>query len=247
MVIDDLAANRRLQAIATDLPRPSAILCVSAHWIESAPTLTAASEPATIHDYHGFPDALYRLDYPAPGAPDLAEHARDLLREAGFEARLDTSRGRDHGCWQTAMLMYRAADIPVIQLSLATDLDPRRHFDIGRALVPLGEANILVLATGTAVHNLRQWRVDREATPTWAQAFDDWLADTVRTGDRDALLAWRARAPEAAMAHPSDEHFTPLFVAAGAGGFGPGRPGRALYRGFEYGSLSMASFAFDRG
>jgi 4,5-DOPA dioxygenase extradiol len=145
------------------------------------------------------------------------------------------------------MLMYPRADIPVIQLSLAAELDARRHFDIGRALAPLAGAGVLLLATGTAVHNLRQWRADREATPAWARAFDDWLAAAIANGDRAALLDWREAAPESAMAHPSAEHFIPLFVAAGAGGFGPDKPGRALHRGFEYGSLSMASFAFGAG
>ncbi|RDD60523.1 dioxygenase [Ferruginivarius sediminum] len=247
MVVDDLAANRRLKEIAEELPRPEAILCISAHWIEQAPNLTAAAEPETIHDYMGFPAELYRLSYPAPGAPGLAQRAAECLRATGIPARLDEVRGRDHGAWQTAMLMYPEADVPLIQLSLGGDLDPRRHYDIGRALAPLSGEGILVMATGTAVHNLRAWRQHRHETPAWARAFDDWLAATIEAGDLDALLDWRDEAPESRMAHPSEEHFTPLFVAAGAGGFGAGNPGRALHRGFEYGSLSMASFAFDAG
>lgn len=242
MVIDDLTANARLAEIGRQWPRPRAVLAISAHWMAPRPTVTAAPWPATLHDYAGFPDALYRLNYPAPGAPELAAEVGERLTQAGWDAALDPERGRDHGAWQTAMLIWPEAVVPVIQLSLLEDLDPRRHLELGRALAPLREAGVLILASGTAVHNLSQWRVNRETTPDWAKAFDDWLAATLADGDPEALIAFRRHAPGADRAHPSDEHLTPLFVALGAAG--ANAKGRPLHRGFEYGSLSMASYAF---
>ncbi len=242
MVIDDLDTNRRLRDIAAALPRPRALLCVSAHWIAAAPRVTAAPRPETIHDYSGFPEALYRLDYPAPGDPELAARAAELLRTAGFAAELDPARGRDHGAWQTAMLMYPEADIPLIQVSLTADLDPRGHLALGRALAPLRDEGVLPVATGTAVHNLAQWRRDSQGTPAWARAFEDWLVARAEAGDAEALVDYARQAPHPDLAHPTPEHLTPLFAALGAGG--AGAQGRTLHRGFAYGSLSMAAFAF---
>ena len=223
-------------------PAPRAILVASAHWLTPAPMLGGASRPRTIHDFHGFPRALYALAYPAAGAPWLAERARDLLVRAGFAAGIDPDRGLDHGAWTPLMLGWPKADVPVAPLSIQPEQPPAHHFAVGRALRPLVEEGVLVLASGSATHNLGEFRGQAAATPTlpYAQAFDDWLAETVSAGDEAALLDYRRQAPFAQRAHPTDEHLLPLFVAAGAGGL----PGRALHRSFAYGMISMAAYGF---
>jgi 4,5-DOPA dioxygenase extradiol len=207
------------------------------------PTASTALRPETIHDFYGFPEELYRLTYPAPGAPDLAERALGLLGDAGIEGALDPSRGLDHGAWNPLMLMYPQADIPVTQLSVQPDQPPAHHLAVGRALRPLRDEGVLILASGGAVHNLRQFRVDREKPALWATSFDDWLAARVEAGDAASLVEFRAQA-DSRNAHPTDEHFLPFFVALGAGTQGDAEKGAALHRSFVHGSLSMAAYAW---
>lgn len=233
-------ATAFLHGLGEELGRPEAILCVSAHWETGVPALSLSSRPETIHDFYGFPQALYELRYAAPGAPDLARRAAALLGEAGQDVKLSEGRGLDHGAWVPLMLMYPAADIPVTQLSVQTAEGPAAHVALGEALAPLRAEGVLVLGSGGAVHNLREWRAGDETVPAWARAFDDWLALRVEVGAVDDLIAYREKGPEGPRAHPSAEHYLPLLVAAGAGG---GR-GRALYRGFAAGGLSMAAYAF---
>lgn len=222
------------------MARPEAILCVSAHWETERPAVSGAVRPETIHDFFGFPDALYRLRYPAPGAPQLAKRAGQLLGDAGIGCDVDSSRGLDHGAWNPLLLSYPDADIPVTQLSIQAHLDPAHHVRLGRALRPLRGENVLILASGGAVHNLRQFQVDRDTPAAWAVAFEAWLAERIEAGDEAALAGYREAQPQARLAHPRDEHLLPLFVAMGAGG----GPGRALHRSFAHGSLSMAAFAW---
>jgi 4,5-DOPA dioxygenase extradiol len=240
LVMEDIPARHFMAALGRQLPRPKAILCISAHWETAAPMVSAAATPETIHDFHGFPDALYRLRYPAPGAPDLAERVVRLLGDAGIGGAIDASRGLDHGAWNPLLLIYPDADIPVTQLSIQSSLDPAHHAAVGRALRPLRDEGVLILASGGAVHNLRQFHVDREMPAPWAVSFDDWLAERIVAGEEDALIGYRQTRPEAPLAHPRDEHFMPLFVALGAGS----GKGRALHRSFAHGSLSMAAFAW---
>lgn len=242
MVLDDIPLRGALARIGRELPRPRAILCVSAHWLAEVPTVSLAERPETIHDFYGFAPALYDLAYPAPGAPDLARRTAELLKESGIDCEDAPDRGLDHGAWEPLMLMYPEADVPVTQLSLQADADAAAQMNLGRALAPLRAEGVLIVASGTAVHNLDQWRADPEATPEWALAFDDWLAAAVTGGDTQAIVNYRAEAPHAALAHPSEEHYLPLPVAMGAGG-ADGRSA-VLHRGFSYGSLSMAVYAF---
>ena len=239
LVFEPIAARDFMIGLGASLPRPTSILCVSAHWQTPLPTASTATRPETIHDFHGFPDELYRLRYPAPGAPALARRAQALLAAAGIEGGLDDRRGLDHGAWNPLLLVYPEADIPVAQLSLI-DGDPAAHVALGRALAPLTEEGVLVLASGGAVHNLGQFRVDRSRPAEWAVGFDDWLAERIAAGDETALLGYRQR-PDGRLAHPSDDHILPLFVALGAA---RGKPGRALHRSFAYGSLSMAAYGW---
>ncbi len=236
---EEIPARAFLQGLGKELGRPAAVLCVSAHWERKSPHFGLAERPETVHDFFGFPEQLYDIRYPAPGAPDLARRAAALLKDAGLEAGFDGERGLDHGAWVPLMLMYPEAEIPVVQLSVQTGGGPVAQFAVGQALAPLRGEDILILGSGGAVHNLPEWRTARDGAPAWASAFDDWLAERVEAGAVEDLLDYRARAPEAARAHPTEEHFLPLHVALGAGG----GKGRVLHRSFDH-SLSMAAFAF---
>ena len=242
LALDPGATGAFWEALGKSVPRPDAVLCVSAHWMTTVPALSRADRPETIHDFYGFPEPLYRLHYDPPGAPALADRAAELLQAAGLAPAIDPARGLDHGAWCPLRSIYPKADVPVTQLAI----QPRRaaawHFKVGEALAPLRRENVLILASGGAVHNLRDLSRDGGATPAWARAFDDWLATTIAAGDADALLDWE-RAPEARRAHPSDDHFLPIFVAMGAAG--RGFRGRRIHEGFSLGSLSLAAFRFD--
>jgi 4,5-DOPA dioxygenase extradiol len=228
--------------LAAELPRPEAVLCVSAHWTSAEPAVSGAARNETIHDFSGFPAPLYRIAYPAPGAPALAERVAGLVAAAGFAATIDRARGLDHGAWVPLREMYPAADVPVLQLSVQPERDAAWHLRLGAALAPLRDEGVLVLASGGAVHNLRTIARDGGPTPAWAQAFDDWLAAALAAGDAAALLDWQNKAPQARQAQPTAEHFMPLFVALGAAG--AGAHGARLHSGFTLGSLSMAAFKF---
>lgn len=237
-------ARNAIAAVAKLAPAPKAILCVSAHWETDAPSVSAAPQPETIHDFHGFPAPLYRLRYPAPGAPALAARVAGLLHAAGLACRVDPQRGLDHGAWVPLMLMYPGAGIPVLQLSVQTRLGPAHHLKLGEALRPLRDEGVLIVASGSATHNLRDFgRYEYADAPApYVAAFERWLIETVERDDRAALLDYRKRAPEAARNHPTDEHFLPLYVALGAAK--PGENGRKLHSSYAYGILAMTSFAW---
>ena len=213
-----------LGELAAGLERPDAILVVSAHWEEAQPTLTAAPAPPLIFDYYGFPPETYEYEYPAPGAPELAERAHALLRKAGIEARLDAARGFDHGLFVPLLLMYPEADIPCLQLSLDASLDARLHVDIGRALAPLRAEKLLVLGSGFSFHNMQALMSKRDDTPDPRNlAFEDWLLDVctdakLDEAERAARLAAWSDAPHARYCHPREEHLLPLMVCCGIGG-----------------------------
>lgn len=235
-----------LKRLGGELGRPPALLCISAHWNTEVPTVSGAESPETIHDFGGFPDELYRMRYPAPGAPGVASRVRELLGAAGLACTVAPGRGLDHGAWVPLKLMYPEADVPVTQLSVQPQLGTKHHFRMGRALAPLREEGVIVLATGSATHNLS--RIGRgEVPPEWAREFDDWLRLKISEGALDELLNYRSLAPHAAVAHPTDEHLLPLFVALGAGSGESTARGRSLHRGWTWGSLSMAAYGFGSG
>jgi 4,5-DOPA dioxygenase extradiol len=243
LVLEDLPARHFLAKLGEELPRPKAILCVSAHWETDQTTVSTAERPETIHDFYGFPEQLYRMRYPAPGAPDLAREAAGLLRQAGFVCTEDPQRGLDHGAWSPLILIYPDADVPVTQLSIQPGRGPEHHLAVGHALAELPDQGVLILASGGAVHNLGQFRVDRHNAADWAIAFEDWLTQRLAAGDAAALAKY-AGLSEGAKAHPTDDHFLPLFVALGAAG--EGARGRALHRSFAHGSLAMSAYAMER-
>jgi aromatic ring-opening dioxygenase catalytic subunit (LigB family) len=217
------ATQRFLEGLAATLPAPPrAIVVVSGHWEEPAFTASAAASPQLIFDYSGFPEDTYRLTWPAPGDPELAARVFSLLGQAGLPVALSPSRGFDHGVFVPMKVAFPQARIPVVTLSLAGSLDPALHLAAGRALAPLRDEGVLIVASGMSFHNLRGYF--RPETPERARAFDAWLTKAVESpaAERDALLTeWRA-APFAAYAHPREEHLIPLMVAAGAGGNAPG-------------------------
>ncbi|HET6622217.1 MAG TPA: class III extradiol ring-cleavage dioxygenase [Dongiaceae bacterium] len=239
---DDVPARRFLIELARKVPRPQAILCVSAHWEVPVPSLTAAPRPATIHDFSGFPKALYELTYDAPGAPDVAEHTAEVLRAAGYDPQLDAERGRDHGAWVPAMLAWPAGEIPMIQLSLLRGQSTHAHIKLGEAIAPLREEGVLILGSGGSVHNLRQVSWDGGRTPRWASDFQDWLDKTLAANDLAALAGYRGTLDVAQMAHPTEDHLMPLYVALGAG-HGDGGAAK-LHGSFTLGSLGMASYGW---
>ncbi len=237
-------AGRAWAAMAHALPRPRAVLIASAHWETSVPMLTGNPAPQTIHDFGGFPDELFRLQYAAPGEPELAAKAVALLKTAGVTAGIDGCRGRDHGAWVPLRWMYPEADVPVVQLAIQPAFGAAHHLRVGRALAPLTDDAVLIIGSGHTTHNLRDWMSNprRQEPLRYAQAFAAWLYDRLMAHDVDALIAWRELAPEAARAHPSEEHFLPLFIAFGAAA-DSARVERFV-DGFEAGALAMDSYRF---
>jgi aromatic ring-opening dioxygenase catalytic subunit (LigB family) len=204
--------------------RPKAVLVVSGHWDAARPTLNVADKPPLLFDYYGFPEHTYRLTYPASGAPELAAEVRRLLAAAGFDSDTEAERGLDHGVFAPFKLVYPDADVPVLQLSLESGLDPARHLAIGRALAPLRDQGVLIVGSGMSYHNLRQLFSGQGNEK--AEAFDAWLTDAVADPDpasRERKLTQWDQAPGARESHPEAEHLLPLMVAAGAAGEDLGR------------------------
>ncbi|MDI3346174.1 class III extradiol ring-cleavage dioxygenase [Streptomyces sp. AJ-1] len=210
---DDPVWPGQLAAWSAELPRPTAILMVSAHWEEAPLALGAVRTLPLVYDFWGFPEHYYRVQYAAPGAPVLADSVRKLLAAPGTPVQDIPDRGLDHGAYVPLVEMYPDADIPVLQMSLPT-LDPRRLMDIGRKLAPLRDEGVLIVGSGFFTHNLAALR--QGGTPSWSAEFDDWGRAALDGGDIDTLLDFRHAAPAGTLAHPRTEHFAPLFVTLGA-------------------------------
>ena len=237
---DDVPARDFLRGLGRALGRPRAILMASAHWDSDVPTVNSMPTNATIHDFHGFPPALYDLRYAAPGDANLAATVTEKLAAAGMPAQIDTARGLDHGAWVPLSLMYPDADIPVVQLSVRGRGDAAHHLAMGRALADLRQDDVLVMGSGGFVHNLRRIAAPGSPEPDWSKEFSGWMHDRLMARDESALTDYRNRAPHAALAQPSEEHFMPLFVAYGAGG----DTTRRLHSSHTFGSLRMDAYAF---
>ncbi|MDE2584692.1 MAG: dioxygenase [Betaproteobacteria bacterium] len=228
------------QRLAGDLPRPPAILAVSAHWQARQPTVGGSLWPDTIHDFGGFPAPLYELRYDAPGLPGLAASVAGLSG-----ALIAPDQGLDHGAWMPLRAMYPTADIPVVPLALLYRQGPRQHFELGRSLARLRQDGVLILASGGITHNLYDlaWGAgEDEAVPAYAREFQAWIHDALAARDLDRLLDYRRLAPHAERAHPSEEHLLPLFVALGAA-WDEGDMDRP-YAGFADGALAMDLYRF---
>ena len=229
-----------LKRLGRELPAPRAILVASAHWDTRVPTLTASAQPETIHDFYGFPQELYAMRYPAPGSDELVEETAELLQEAGLPVQADPARGLDHGAWVPLLLMYPEARIPVVQLSLQTGAGPAHHLQLGEALAPLRDQGVLVIGSGGATHNLREFfRPMPGQDESYVPEFSAWLKDVLERGDKQSLVDYRRLAPQAARAHPTEEHFFPVLVAAGTGG-----KAERIHTSMTGASLSMDAYRF---
>ncbi len=248
LALQDVPARHFLEGLGASLPRPRAIVAITAHWEASPVSVGAAPHPVTIHDFGRFDDRLFAMRYPAPGDPALAEHITDLLCAAGLESRVDPARGLDHGVWVPLVLMYPGADIPVVPLSVQPACGPAHHLQVGRALAPLRDEGVLVMGSGSFTHDLARFRGRAlgDAPPEDVEAFAAWFDAALVEGRMTDLLGYRTRAPHAVENHPTEEHLLPLFVALGAAG--PGAAGtvnaRHLHRSSTYGVLRMDAYAF---
>jgi len=239
---DDYA--RALGRMGESLPLPRAIVIVSAHWESPAPVRVGLSPmPETIHDFGGFPEELYRLRYPSPGLPTLGAEIQALLAQAGIPSVGDERRGLDHGAWVPLLHAYPGAEIPVVQVTLPQPRSPSSLLALGEALEPLRKQGILLIGSGGIVHNLRRVHFGDKNAPVdaWAKSFDTWVRSRLESGDVASIADYQAQAPDSERSVPTTEHFDPLFVVLGAAGKG-GRI-QDLYEGFQYGNLSMRTFA----
>lgn len=249
LTIEDSAARRYLSGLGNQLGVPKAILVISAHHNSRGDSVAVTSgvAPETVYDFSGFPEALYQITYPAPGDPELAAQVISCLKAAGFTAVADGKRGFDHGAWVPLHLMYPNADIPVIQISINMQKSPQWHYDLGQALAPFRCEGNLIVGSGGATHNLREffkgeYELDAES-PKWVTTFADWLSERIEAGDVAAVLDAVESGPDGHRNHPYMDHILPLFVAMGAGG--EQAKGRRLHKSSTYGVLAMDAYAFS--
>lgn len=231
----------KLAQLGPSLTGARAVVVVSPHWQTQGLNVSSHPRPETIHDFHGFPDALYKLRYPAAGDPEIAQMVVALLKKAGLQAQLDEVRGLDHGVWVPLLHLRPQADIPVICVSLPIDATPQSAWELGQALAPLRERQVVVLGSGSLTHNLADWRgCANTEVASYVSAFTAWIRASVQARDLVALTAYRTRAPHAVRAHPSEEHLLPLFVTLGA----TDETDRfeVLTKEVRYGVLSMETF-----
>jgi 4,5-DOPA dioxygenase extradiol len=241
MLLDDAVWVGELSAWAKRLPRPEALLVVSAHWEKRPASLGATKTVPLVYDFYGFPEQYYQTKYPAPGAPSLAKRVKELVAERSIETTDAPDRGLDHGAYVPLVAMYPEANVPVLQLSLPS-LDPKECFAMGRALAPLRREGVLVMGSGFLTHNMRF--AFRPGTPDWARDFDAWTAETLDQGNVDALVDFERRAPTAKMALPTTEHFVPVIVAAGAASEAGSKPTYPITGWWMNGAFTRRSVEF---
>ncbi|HEY7594611.1 MAG TPA: class III extradiol ring-cleavage dioxygenase [Actinophytocola sp.] len=240
---DDQVWTAQLATWSADLPKPKAILIVSAHWENAPLTLGATTTVPLVYDFWGFPDRYYTVTYSAPGAPELAASVRKLLAGPGMPVHEDPARGLDHGAYVPLVEMYPDADVPVLQISMPS-LDPTVLMEVGRRLAPLRDEGVLIIGSGFFTHNLSKITMADPAVPapSWSAEFDIWGQEALASRDFDSLIDFLHKAPSGRVAHPRTEHFAPLFVSIGASVDG-GDPVRSVIDGYWYG-LSKRSVQF---
>ncbi len=246
VAIEEDEFTRSLRGFGASLQHPRAIVAVSAHWEAPGPIRVTSSErPPQIYDFSGFPEELYAVRYDPPGDRELSLEVKTLLSEAGLPAAQNAERGLDHGAWVPLRHAFPAATVPVLEVSLPTTRTPEQGVAIGKALAPLRERGVLLVGSGGIVHNLRRVRFDDKRAPAeaWAKDFDLWVRDRLEALDVDGLSGYASRAPNAALAVPTSEHFDPVFFVLGAAL--PGDRVRPLFEGFHHGTLSMRSFSLS--
>ncbi len=233
-----------LRAWAQSLPAEPplrGVVILSPHWMARIPTVMTTAQPQTWHDFGGFPSALYELQYPAPGNPNLAYEVLELIHSAGIATQADDTRPFDHGAWVPLMHLFPKADVPVVQVALPVGWGPAQVYALGAALQSLRASGVLVMGSGSITHNLGEFRGGAQATAPYVTEFARWVESALQRGDKPALLDYRSLAPHAHRAHPSDDHFLPIFFAMGAAGE-DARPSY-LSREVMYGMLAMDAFA----
>jgi 4,5-DOPA dioxygenase extradiol len=235
-------AGAQLGALGRALRKPRAVVVVSPHWQTRGIEISAGKQPETVHDFGGFPRALYQIHYPAPGAPDVARRAQEVLADAGMRSSPREEQGLDHGAWVPLLHLFPGADVPVVQVSMPRDLDAAEAHALGRGLAPLADEDVLVIGSGSLTHNLYEFRTTADGEAAYAREFTQWVRQAVVEGDRDRLIATLERAPHAQRAHPSHEHFLPLLVALGAAR--DVLPATVLDGGIRHGVLAMESYVF---
>ena len=241
------AAGDVWAALARSVATPKAVLMVTAHWETDVPTLSGSAAPPMIYDFSGFPDALYKIQYHAPGDPALAMRAAARLTEAGIRSAVDTSRGFDHGTWVPLLKMFPDARIPVVQLSVQPALSPMHHFQVGRALAGLADEGVLIVGSGHLTHNLQDWMMSRDqhGRMAYATEFQQWVHGQLVAHNVDALCQYRETSPQGLRSHPTPEHFLPLFVAWGtAENDGKHAVAQRVFDGFEGAALAMDAYRF---
>jgi 4,5-DOPA dioxygenase extradiol len=231
--------HRSWEELGRKLPKPKAILCISAHWETRGIYLTASPQPETIHDFYGFPKALFEVRYPAPGDPALARHTKDLL--SSVDAVLDPDRGLDHGAWSVLVAMYPEADLPVVQLSLDTTRTGRFHYALAQELRPLRDEGVLILASGNIVHNLPMFSFHNPDPLDWAVHCDEVIVKRIVERDHQALMSYETLGPNAKLAVPTPEHYYPLLYALALQDEGE-RP--SFFNSTVVRSISMTSVLF---
>lgn len=244
--VTDTPARAFLSRFGREIERPRAILVVSAHWETPHPAVNAVEWNDTIHDFYGFPRPLYDMRYPAPGAPHLAARIAERLHGAGFACGIDHTRGLDHGAWVPLSLIYPAADIPVLQLSVQPHLGPAHHLSLGQALAPLRNEGVLIIGSGSFTHNLSEFRGHgpNDPAPSWVNGFADWFDAALSERRINDLIDYRRQAPYAVRNHPSEEHLLPLYVVLGVAGEEPFV--QRLHSSATYSVLRMDVYAFGR-
>ncbi len=241
--IEPAQAGPLLARLGRELPKPRAVLVLSPHWITRDVRVSSTAQPETIHDFGGFPAELYSIQYPAPGAPDVAARALELLNADGWNATADERRGMDHGAWVPVRHLYPDADVPVLQVSMPHTLDAAGAVRLGKTLAPLADEGVLILGSGSITHNLHEFRQDIGApAAVYATEFVDWARRSVQSHDEAALANYLQAAPHAQRAHPTPDHYLPLPFAFGASD--KSAPVQVIDGGMTYGMLAMDAYVF---
>tara|TARA_R110001583_G_scaffold52393_2_gene162795 strand:+ start:3913 stop:4689 length:777 start_codon:yes stop_codon:yes gene_type:complete len=243
MAIEESKTSRFLQSLGKSLNRPKAIVMFSAHFdLTSDIVITSGETPKTIHDFYGFPAPLYDLQYPAPGSPELAKQIAKRFQDAGLEPKLDAQQGWDHGLWIPLRLMFPAADIAIVQVSINSALGASQNYRYGKLLASLRDENILIIGSGNVSHNLREFFNPSPGSEKRVQAFTDWVNEQISIGQVASLLNYVDEAPDVPFNHPTQEHFLPLITALGAS---ETVRGERIHQDLERGILAMDAYRFD--
>jgi 4,5-DOPA dioxygenase extradiol len=243
-------AGPQLTSLGVSIVPPKAIVIISPHWMTSSIKVSSVVQPKTIHDFSGFPNELQLIQYPAPGDPQLAAQVVELLRKHAWSADLDASWGLDHGAWVPLRYLFPNANIPVLQVSMPLDLDAVSAWKLGEDLGALADQGVLIIGSGSLTHNLYEFGLFGPDPEPYVVQFVDWIRTQLKSNSVKNVVQWQQHAPFADRAHPSDEHFLPLLIAAGAGAYGNNNGTNntvnheVLDGGIRYGMLSMESYAF---